>query len=303
MATKISINIDLSQSNRTHSHDDLAPKNKSLTAPVEYKYRYDRIFLFAVITLIIIAVSLYLLFTEEENVDQKTSKSIPAHEIIKERHLTVPPSIPQKPRKHLVSLYYEEINPFETFQFPLKKPTPIPEKPHLAKEIAEPSKPLSDEKIKIEDLQEIEVELKIKVPAPTILNPPQPSKGVNDSTEEPDFIQIYSNDLSRVLLVSNIYKKEPLNKLSYIVTGQEDSAKKTYLFTQIDNRMGQSIEHQWWYKDKMRYQRKFTILGQRWRCYSSKNLGKLQQGKWLIKVVDENGDTLSTVNFKYQTAP
>jgi hypothetical protein len=305
MATKISINIDLTQSNRTHRHDDLALKKKSQPASVEYKYRYDRIFLFAIIIFIIIAISLYLFFSEEKNIVQQTPKIIPAHDIIiKEKHLTIPPSIPQKTHKHLVSLFYEEINPLETFQFPLKKQTQIPEKPHLAKAITKSTKSPSKEETKIADFQEgeVEVELKTEMPASPapIINPPLPIKEVNDTTEKPDFIQINSNDLSRVLLVNNIYKKEPVNELSYIVTGNEDSAKKAYLFTQIDNRVGQSIEHQWWYKDKIRHKKKFTILGNRWRCYSSKNLGKLQQGKWLVKVIDEKDNTLSTINFNYQ---
>ena len=115
-----------------------------------------------------------------------------------------------------------------------------------------------------------------------------------------DFIKIFSNKLSRVKLVSNIYKKEPVNELSYLVTGPEDRAEKVYLFTQLDNSNGNTIEHQWWYDGKIISRKKFTALGDRWRCYSSKNIGKFQQGKWLLKVIDQNEKLLSTINFKYQ---
>ncbi len=115
-----------------------------------------------------------------------------------------------------------------------------------------------------------------------------------------DFIKIFSNKLSRVKLVSNIYKKEPVNELSYLVTGPEDRAEKVYLFTQLDNSKGNTIEHQWWYDGKIISRKKFTALGDRWRCYSSKNIVKSQQGKWLLKVVDQNEKLLSTISFQYQ---
>lgn len=316
MATKISINIDLTQSNRAHPHEELTPKQKSLSAPLEYKYRYDRIFLFTVIFFIIVTLSLYFIFSEKKPVVQKTPKISPAHDIIiKEKHPTLASPVLKKPHQHLVYLYYKETNVLESFQFPLKNPTPAPEKPNITEEISESTKSPSEEKAvvergvekeveeveEVEEVKEVEIKLKIEPPIPpTIINPPETIKGVNDSTEKPDFIQIHSKDLNRVLLVSDINKKEPANELSYIVTGRKDSAKKTYLFTQIDNRVGQSIEHQWWYKGKIRHKIKFSILGKRWRCYSSKNIGKLQQGKWQVKVVDETGEVLSTVNFKYQ---
>lgn len=99
--------------------------------------------------------------------------------------------------------------------------------------------------------------------------------------------------------MSNIYKKKPVNELSCMVSGPEDRAEKVYLFTQFDDSVGKTIEHQWWYQGKIRSQKKFTALGDRWRCYSSKNIGKFQQGKWMLKVIDQNKKLLSTIHFEY----
>lgn len=115
-----------------------------------------------------------------------------------------------------------------------------------------------------------------------------------------DFIKIFSENLSRVLLSTNIHNKEPVNELSSIVKGPADRAEKLYLFTQLDNSIGKIIEHQWWYQGKLLSSNKFTALGNRWRCYSSKNIATYQQGNWLLKVVDQKGKILSSINFDYQ---
>ena len=284
MATKISINIDLTHSKRVHPHDEPVTHLTKKTPINEYKYRYDRIFVLFIIIFITIAISLYLILSlpksDDENITQEAPQAKPIQAIIiKEKHLSVPAPVPQKPHQYLVYLFYEEINVLETFKFPLKK------------QITEVKKaaPLSPEKI-------VKKEIIIEPPAKTpIKKQPEQIKEVNN-----DFININSKNLSRVLLVSNIYKKEPVNELSDIVTGKEDKAEKIYLFTQIDNSLNQSIEHQWWYDGEIRHKRKFKIRGKRWRCYSSKNIGKLQQGEWLIKVVDENKNLLAIVNFQYQ---
>jgi len=219
---------------------------------------------------------------------------------IKEKHLIIPESIPDKPYQHSIYLYHEEINVLETFQFPIKKSYQVPIKSE-AEEKSEPDlKPETETKAKIEPKPESELK-PTENKTPEIITSITTAKPIEkmDETQQ-NFINIASSDLPRVLLVSNIYKKEPVNKLSYYVKGSKDAAEKIYLFTQIDNRIKQTIEHQWWYKGKIRHKRKFTILGKRWRCYSSKNIGKLQQGEWQVKVVDEDKKQLASVNFNYQ---
>lgn len=113
-------------------------------------------------------------------------------------------------------------------------------------------------------------------------------------------VKIVSDKLSRVQLTSSVYKKEPVDQLPSVITGSEEKASKIYLFTQLDNSKGSTIEHQWWYNDKLILRRKFTASGDRWRCYSSKNISKFRQGEWLIKVVDQNGDLMAQAAFEFK---
>jgi len=231
-----------------------------------YTYHYDRTFtVFA--ALVVIISGLYYLVSYEL-IESSPEPEVVSEQAEKVKHLQVIPEIisqSDKTKKHrTVFLYQESINIFDTFYStppPSVEPAPV-----LAK------KP------------EIEAVKKESVPA-------KKQKGA--------FIQVFSSKLSRVQLVSNIYKKEPVNKLSYFVMGPADRAKKVYLFTQLNNITGQLIEHQWWYKGEMKFSKKFTALGKRWRCSSSKNLSRFEQGKWLIKVLDENQKLLSSVNFQY----
>ncbi len=113
-------------------------------------------------------------------------------------------------------------------------------------------------------------------------------------------VQVLSNKLSRVQLTSSVYKKEPVDQLSSPVIGNKTQATKIYLFTQLDNSKGSSIEHQWWHKGKLVSKKKFTALGNRWRCYSSKNISKYRQGDWQLKVVDENGKLMAETAFEFK---
>ena len=116
----------------------------------------------------------------------------------------------------------------------------------------------------------------------------------------PAAAEILSERLSRVQLTSSVYKKEPVDKLSSIIIGSEDQATKIYLFTQLNNSKGSTIEHQWWYQGKLIISKKFTALGNRWRCYSSKNISKYRQGEWQVKIVDEKGILMAHTAFEFK---
>ena len=299
MASKISINIDLRDSRRVSPPSvplpDKISSKQTKASTIEYHYRYDRIFLLSAV-LFIVFFSFYLFFLEDEATADKVLQAEQIdHIVTKEKHLSVSNTIPAPPHTYSIYLFYEEIDVLDTFYLPRKN------KHSEQKDSVLKNKTQQDIKESPEEKQVIKT-------VPTEENKEVVSTSLIKSEKTPDplkksdnnFIQINSNNLSRVLLVSNIYKKEPLNELSYNVYGKEDRAEKIYLFTQINNNEGQTIEHQWWYQGKMVHKRKFTILGKRWRCYSSKNIGKFQQGKWLIKVIDEKDNILSTVHFQYQ---
>ena len=121
MAEKISIKIDLSRSKRVEHHDDketheklLQQNNKNL---VEYKYRYDRIFVLLVFVFIIL-FSIYLIFSDDQDESMTYTSD---NESIKQRHLSVPENVTMKSENQKIYLFYETINVLETFNFPVEE--------------------------------------------------------------------------------------------------------------------------------------------------------------------------------------
>lgn len=293
MAEKISINIDLSRSRQVNHHNESSTHDKLLEQKinkntVEYKYRYDRIFVL-IIFIPIFILSIYLIFSDsEEIVPLSTEAEKPA---TKQRHLLVPEKLLTKPVRHSVFLYYETINLLDTFNFPIHQRRTSEQSQKAPEAEIQKKKMISESIAQDPDSSRLQ---KVK---------PTAKKEENDKTNpvsaSHEFIKINSSKLSRVILAENIYQKEPLGLLSNKVTGVKKSAKKVYLFTEINKSKGQSIEHQWWYQGNLISAKKFTILGDRWRCYSSKNLDQLQQGEWLTKVINANGEILASVNFNY----
>lgn len=295
MAEKISINIDLSHSRQVNRHNEKPTHDKLLEQKInkdtiEYKYRYDRIFVL-IIFIPIVLLSIYLIFSDnEEVVPLSTEAEEPA---TKQRHLSVPEKLPIKPVRHSVFLYYETINLLDTFNFPIHQRRAT-EQSQKVPEAAIQKKKIISESI----TQDLDSSRSQKV---TLTTKKEENHKITPALTNHEFIKVSSSKLNRVILAENIYKKEPVGLLSNKVTGDKKKAKKVYLFTEINKSKGQFIEHQWWYQGNLISTKKFKILGDRWRCYSSKNLGQLQQGEWLAKVIDANGEILASVNFKYIT--
>jgi hypothetical protein len=278
MAEKISINIDL----RNLQSEFMEVNNE---APKEYRYRYDRIYTF-VFMFVLFFFTIYFISTSEQfnqasskqsiikKVPETINKKLPPQRIsipppllkaiVKEKHLTIESQvIPDiRPKKQTIFLYSESINIMEIF------------------------------------LHETSVKKTVEKNKEKISSEKADTTVVTENKNH--FIQIFSNDLSRVVLSEGIYKKEPVNELSSTVTGTQEKAKKVYIFTQWDNNKRKVIEHQWWYQGKLLSRKKFIALGNRWRCYSSKNIDKFHQGDWTIKIVDTSGKMLSSIKFHYK---
>jgi len=305
MAEKISINIDLSHSRQVNNQEDrvshdISQQLKKVKPAIEYKYRFDRIFILTVFVLILL-ISLYLIFAY----NKVASSPELGKPTVKQRHLSIPVNETIAPPSRAIFLSYETINVLDSFYFPIQRRQSTEHSTEESKELIKeqsPTKPVPNSQEKIVEIQadihEIDsIDRQISEAAIKQSN----TIDTDDKKESSEFIQINSKNLSRVLLVNGIYNKEPVNELSYFVNGNKEKATKVYLFTQINNSAGNIIEHQWWYQGNMVSNKQFTILGNRWRCYSSKNIDYLQQGKWLAKVVDQNGNILSTVNFQYNS--
>ena len=81
-------------------------------------------------------------------------------------------------------------------------------------------------------------------------------------------------NISQAVFSSSIIDREPVE----IITEADDSLGKIYFFTNIRNRVGDTITHRWIYTptgtnvDKVKAEISFKVKGARWRVWSSKNI-------------------------------
>lgn len=107
---------------------------------------------------------------------------------------------------------------------------------------------------------------------------------------------LQAGEVSRAQFTSAVDQREPLDQL---ITLDAPTPTITF-FTELNDLQGQSISHQWFYNDKVMFEKSFEVKGPRWRVWSTKNLPRGWTGDWTVKVVDEQGSVLRSESFLYQ---
>ncbi|KAF3983120.1 MAG: DUF2914 domain-containing protein [Methylococcales symbiont of Hymedesmia sp. n. MRB-2018] len=104
--------------------------------------------------------------------------------------------------------------------------------------------------------------------------------------------------VARALLTRGVSNKEPLDNISSFVTVNKSKATGVFYFTELVNMKGQIISHQWFWKNKPIYERKFKIFGDRWRTATSKVIPYTAAGSWTVRMVDEEAKVLNEIKFE-----
>ncbi len=104
--------------------------------------------------------------------------------------------------------------------------------------------------------------------------------------------------VARALLTRGIHNKEPLDHISSYLTVNKKKATGVYYFTELRGKKGQVISHHWLWNNKLIFQKKFKIFGNRWRIATSKVIPYAKAGLWIVRLVNEEGDLLNEINFE-----
>ncbi|KAF3977902.1 MAG: DUF2914 domain-containing protein [Methylococcales symbiont of Iophon sp. n. MRB-2018] len=104
--------------------------------------------------------------------------------------------------------------------------------------------------------------------------------------------------VARALLTRGMRNKEPIDNIGSFVTVNKSKATVVFYFTELVNMKGQIVFHQWFWKNKPIYAKKFKILGNRWRIATSKVIHSTVAGAWMVRVVDEKTQMLNEIKFK-----
>ncbi|MDH5483670.1 MAG: DUF2914 domain-containing protein [Gammaproteobacteria bacterium] len=112
------------------------------------------------------------------------------------------------------------------------------------------------------------------------------------------FQSLAADGIARANFTTAIENREPVDE----VTELANDTTKIYYFTEIQGLEGQTITHRWEQNGEVQANVSFTVGGNRWRIWSSKNLQPEWTGEWQVMVVDEAGNVLSQNSFNYVAA-
>jgi len=111
---------------------------------------------------------------------------------------------------------------------------------------------------------------------------------------------LLSDSVERAQFTSGIKAKEPTNVLNETIFSNGQNTRKIYFFTELKGLTGSTVRHQWYYKRQLVVEIPIHVQGDRWRSYSTKHIPSSMQGKWTVKVQDENENTLTKASFTYK---
>ena len=106
-----------------------------------------------------------------------------------------------------------------------------------------------------------------------------------------------AGSVSRALFTIGIDNREPVIMVDSIGS---DAYNSISFFTELKDLSGHTVTHQWIYKDKIMFEKKFDVAGARWRVWTSKTLLPGWTGTWTVKVLDDDRSVLETKSFEYQ---
>ena len=102
--------------------------------------------------------------------------------------------------------------------------------------------------------------------------------------------------VARATFTNGIAEREPVDAINKLDTNN----KKIYYFSELRDMAGQTVTHRWEHDGKIMAEVPFTVNGNRWRVFSSKNLEESWQGEWKVSVIDQSGGTLAINTFSYE---
>ena len=102
----------------------------------------------------------------------------------------------------------------------------------------------------------------------------------------------------RALLTTGVNNKEPLEVIVSPVIINKNKSTGVFYFTEIVDMKGLDLYHHWLWNGRVIYNRKISILGNRWRATTSKTIPYSKAGNWSVRLVNSSGIVLNEIKFK-----
>lgn len=97
---------------------------------------------------------------------------------------------------------------------------------------------------------------------------------------------------------SGIENREPIDQITFV----ENDVHQVFFFSDLRGFEGMLVRHRWSYRGQMQAEVEFSVLGPRWRVWSSKNLEPEAVGDWTVEIVTQDDETLASETFTYSAA-
>lgn len=97
--------------------------------------------------------------------------------------------------------------------------------------------------------------------------------------------------VSRALITDRVDNREPGNEVIAV-----DGHSALFAFTEVRDGNGQTLLHRWYHDDEPVADIRLSIRGDRWRTWSSKNLGLRRDNRWHVEIINEAGCVLEVLS-------
>lgn len=108
-------------------------------------------------------------------------------------------------------------------------------------------------------------------------------------------VTIHNSDVSDAALTDRMKGLEPAHELDS--TTALDGFVKLYFYTDVLNRIGDTLIYRWMREGETVATIKIPVIGKRWRSHSSKNISASARGDWEVQVEDAAGQILAQSSF------
>lgn len=112
--------------------------------------------------------------------------------------------------------------------------------------------------------------------------------------------QILSGHVQRFLITNGVRANEPVGSIAEIAEDSRVAGLlKVYAFADVKNLRGETLHYRWLRDNAVAADIEIEVGSERWRSYTSKYLNAQMRGAWRVELRDADGQILASTAFEY----
>lgn len=140
------------------------------------------------------------------------------------------------------------------------------------------------------------------IPTETTLPVTSPTVEIAQQADSPSALINKAKPVSHgrvvsALITTGLIDREPIDKVTKAIAISQTEEINLYFFTKIMRMIGQTLYHQWIWRDQVMYEKPINVKARRWRATTSKLISYSTLGKWVVRILDSERNILKEVKF------